>query len=327
MFVLGEDVALFGRGEAALRAEAQLVERRIFGGLLDAAQNVVAPLQRSGLRGDEAEHDDLALRQEAQRFEAAGPVAVPFKEIAVDVDAVEHQVGDRLVAARGDEGRTEIAAADVHGDGEIGGTSGERRIDHAGIDAALLGRIVAAIGEHLALRRIAKIGEAAIVELHIAAAGIVEALDRLGVGETEVVIEILHPRIERLVDHLAAAAIVQHRRARDGHFRSFLRMRFQELEMRDHRVMFGAELAGDARRLRLGLDAGELDSLLDLDEFDAVELAQKIHMPPRPPEFAIGDRVEADLFLLGDDLADFVVFDGGEPRPTRHLTDAGRGPP
>ena len=107
----------------------------------------------------------------------------------------------------------------MHGDREIGGTPGERAIDHAGIDAGLLGRIVAAIGEHLALRRIAEIGEAAIVELQIAAAGIVEAFDRLTIGETEIVIEILHPRIERLIDHLAAAAIVQHRGARDGHFR------------------------------------------------------------------------------------------------------------
>ena len=87
LLVLGEDIALFGRGEAALRAEAQLLERRIFGGLLDPAQNFVASLERSGLRCDEAEHDGLALRQEAQRFEPAGPVAVPFEEIAVDVDA------------------------------------------------------------------------------------------------------------------------------------------------------------------------------------------------------------------------------------------------
>ena len=82
--------------------------------------------------------------------------------------------------------------------------------------------------------------------------------------------------------------------------------------MRDHRVMRRAELAGDARRLGLGLNARELDSLVDLDEFDTVELAQEIHMPPGPPEFAVGDRLEADLLLLGDDLADFFVFDGGE---------------
>ena len=82
--------------------------------------------------------------------------------------------------------------------------------------------------------------------------------------------------------------------------------------MRDHRVMPRAELAGDARCLGLGLNARELDSLVDVDEFDTVELAQEIHMPPGPPEFAVGDRLEADLLLLGDDLADFFVFDGGE---------------
>ena len=48
--------------------------------------------------GDQAEHRDLALGQEAQRLEAAGALAVVFEEIAVDVDRVEQEFGDRLVA-------------------------------------------------------------------------------------------------------------------------------------------------------------------------------------------------------------------------------------
>ena len=76
----------------------------------------------------------LALRHEAQRLEAAGALGVVFHEIAVHVDRVEQHLGDRLVAARGDEGRAEIAAAQMHGDGHVGGDVGDRRVDHAGID-------------------------------------------------------------------------------------------------------------------------------------------------------------------------------------------------
>ena len=42
----------------------------------------------------------LALRQEAQRLEAAGAIGVVFEEIAVVVAFAEQVLGDRLVAAR-----------------------------------------------------------------------------------------------------------------------------------------------------------------------------------------------------------------------------------
>ena len=84
--LLGQHVAFLGRGKAALRREAELVERDELRRLLDALLDVVLLLQRSGFRGHEAEHDLLvALRHEAQRLEAAGPLGVVFEEIAVVV--------------------------------------------------------------------------------------------------------------------------------------------------------------------------------------------------------------------------------------------------
>ena len=47
----------------------------------------------AGLGGDEAEHDLLALRHQAQRLEAAGALGVVFHEIAVHVDPVEQHLG------------------------------------------------------------------------------------------------------------------------------------------------------------------------------------------------------------------------------------------
>src|SRR5258706_13916265 len=82
LLIFGKDVALFGAGEATLRAEAKLIESDIFLRLADAPFDVVFLLQRSGFRRDQAQHDLLlALWHEAERLEAAGAAAVIFEEI------------------------------------------------------------------------------------------------------------------------------------------------------------------------------------------------------------------------------------------------------
>src|SRR5436190_15113056 len=81
LLVLGQDIALLGGGEAALRREAELIEVDVPRGLVDAALELVLGFERPALRGDEPEHDHLALGHETQRREAAGAVAVVFHEI------------------------------------------------------------------------------------------------------------------------------------------------------------------------------------------------------------------------------------------------------
>src|SRR5438874_10066627 len=72
LLVFGQNVALLGRGEAALRGEAELLARRKLRGLVDAALDVVLLLQRAAFGGDEAEHHGLvAFRQKPQRLKAA----------------------------------------------------------------------------------------------------------------------------------------------------------------------------------------------------------------------------------------------------------------
>ena len=70
-----------------------------FAACVDPALDLVFAFERAGLGGDEPEHHGLAFRHEAQRLEAAGALAVVFHEIAVHLDAVEQDLGDRLVAA------------------------------------------------------------------------------------------------------------------------------------------------------------------------------------------------------------------------------------
>src|SRR6476661_6721210 len=114
LLILCQHVAFFGRGEAALRRQAELIERDKFRGFFDALLDVRTRLQATRLRRDQAKHHDLvAFRQKPQRLESAGAVGVVFEEVAVVVALAEEILRPRLVAAGRDEGRTEVAAADM----------------------------------------------------------------------------------------------------------------------------------------------------------------------------------------------------------------------
>src|SRR3954447_7599671 len=67
LLVGGQVVALDRGGEAALRGEAELLERHVLRRLLDAALEGVGVLELAGLGGDEAQdHLLVAAGQEAQ---------------------------------------------------------------------------------------------------------------------------------------------------------------------------------------------------------------------------------------------------------------------
>src|SRR5215203_2168081 len=156
LLVLGENIAFFGGGKAALRRQAKLIERGILGRLVDAALDRILGLQLAAFGGDEAEHYALlALRNEPQGFEAARPIGIVFEEITVEIGITEQLLRDELVATRGDEGGAEVASARVHGDGHIVWLARQRLVSHLRIDRRQLARIVAAFTRMLALPGIA----------------------------------------------------------------------------------------------------------------------------------------------------------------------------
>ena len=116
---------------------------------------------------------------------------------------------------------------------------------------------------------------------------------------------------------------MQHARARNRHLRHHLGVRLEELEMREHRMVREADLVDDPDAPRLGLDALELDAVAELVELDAVEHAVEVEMPPGAAKLAVGRELEADRFLLADDLLDLAVFHraelGGADRARRRL--------
>src|SRR5476649_122806 len=76
LFVLGEQIALFGAGEAALRRETKLVEWGELRRLVEAALELVLALERACFGRHHAQHGMLVLGQQAQRLEATRALAV-----------------------------------------------------------------------------------------------------------------------------------------------------------------------------------------------------------------------------------------------------------
>ena len=153
-----------------------------------------------------------------------------------------------------------------------------------------------------------------VVELQIAAAGVVEGADRRAIGLGDIVEERVEIGIDVLADRGAALAEMERRRRRDRHFRRDAGMRFEKLEMLQHRMAGKADLAGDLDALGLGLHAVKLDAVLGGVGRHAVEAAEEIEMPPGAAEFAVGRELQPDVFLLLDDLLDLAIFDRFELR-------------
>src|SRR5215831_17045141 len=76
-------VAMEAARKSALRRERQLLERRMPCCLVDAPLDRILRLQRAQLGGDQAQHHDLALGQEAQWTEVAAALVVVFQEVGV----------------------------------------------------------------------------------------------------------------------------------------------------------------------------------------------------------------------------------------------------
>src|SRR5271165_6159065 len=159
-------VAVDGRREPALRAEAQLFQRQVFCCLVDPALQLVLAFERGSLAGDETQdHALVPSRHEPQWLEAAGARIVVFEEEAVDLKLAEQSLGDMVVTAFGHPGRAEIAAAHMRAHRHARGLVGERLVDQADVCQVLLVTVAADAGHIGALRRVVEIGQARVVEL------------------------------------------------------------------------------------------------------------------------------------------------------------------
>ena len=294
----------------------------IFRGLVDAPLERVLRLHLAELGGHQAEDHDLALGQVAQRPEVARAVVVVLEEVGVEVHLGEQRLGHRLVVAGGGMGALEVAAAQVHGQGHAGGLVRHHLVDEAGVAVRQLVRVVAARARRLAHLLVAEVGEVGVVHLHVGAAGVGERAQLVAVGARDVVVELgLELRIGLAADAGAAAAEMQHRRRGDRDLRRAAGRdpRLQVLEVGLLDVLDVADLVDDTHHRRrqllaaVGLDDGHRDVGLD-----AAQLVEEIDVEVGAAELAVGDALQADVFLEPDDLGDRVVLDGAQ-LPRRDL--------
>jgi hypothetical protein len=127
----------------------------------------------------------------------------------------------------------------------------------------------------------AQIGPGGVVELQVAATGVVEVLDRLLIGVAEILENIVPVRIDLGVDRAGLEPKMHDGRTWDRHLGRHLGVRFDEFEMLDEGMRLRkADLAFYARGLPLGLHALKLDAVVELADLDAVEQPVEIEMPP-----------------------------------------------
>ena len=281
--------------------------------------SVVLVLELAGLGGDQAEHDLLALGDEPQRLEAAGPLVVVLEEEAVHVELREEHLGHEVVATLGRPRRAEVAAAHVRGDPHPLRAAGDRGVD---VRDVLLVQVlgVPALGrDHRALLGVVEVGEAGVVELEVGAAELPETADLLGVRRGEVRPERLELGVDRLVDRRPAAAVVDHVRRGDGQLRHLVAGRHsrQELEGVPEDRVPEPDPVVDAQRRGLEVEVTalvvEVHRQLLVGRVDALELVDEVHVPRRTTELAVGRGAHARFALEGHHVADRRVL--GRPQP------------
>ena len=192
---------------------------------------------------------------------------------------------------------------------QIGRLTFQRLVQHPGINARQRIRIVAALAYLLTLGIGAQVGPHGIVQLQIAAAGVIKRADRVAPGGGQIVEVVAKIRVNGGINIFPPAAEVQHARAGNGHLR--LRVAadaFQIAEVLQHRVVAKRQLAGDANAVRFGLHAVKLDPLLGIVTFNALQAIEEIEMPPCAPKLTVGDHMQAAVALLLNQMTDRVIL-------------------
>jgi hypothetical protein len=195
----------------------------------------------------------------------------------------------------------------MHGDGQVSRLVGQCRVNCFRILSGQPVRIHAARFCLLTLLGIAQKRPSRIVQLQIAATGIVERADRLlprrcDVGEIglRIGIDVFYLRV--------TLTEVKHARRRDRYLRRNLADALQKLEMLDLRMTDKADLSRHPDRVASFLHAFEVTALIGLEGFDASQALEEVEMPKRTTELAVSGHLQAYLLLLLDDLLDLAVF-------------------
>ena len=98
LLVFRKLVAVVRTGKTTLRAETQVFKGHILGCFVDAALDVVFGFQLTELGSHHAEHDLEAFGHEPEGGEIPRAGVIIFQKEAVDLEFIEHDLGDGLIA-------------------------------------------------------------------------------------------------------------------------------------------------------------------------------------------------------------------------------------
>ena len=283
---------------------------------MDARNHVVLVLQLGELGRDQAQYH-LLVADVRERGEIAGAVGVVLQEEAVVVRTAEQHLGHGLVAAGGEPRGAEVAAADVRGDGHVGGLCLKDAVDRVYVALRHLVDVDALGGVRLALGRVAELAPAGVVELQVTAAQVVEGVHGVAVYLNDVVEEhrLVGIALDGAVRGLAAYAgdEVQHGGRGDGQLHGIVAGDVAQLgEMGQERVVAEGDLVAEHQLSALGLGALELDRpCFGVDVLDVLQAFQEVEVPHGAAELAVGDGLQARLLLLFHQVCDGGVLGGG----------------
>src|SRR5262249_48198868 len=99
LFIFGQQIPFRGGGEAALRAESQVLQGNIAGCLLDPSRYLGAILQLGTLGADQAKDNHLPFGNEAERFECPRTLVVIFQKKTIGFESPKEFFGDRVIPA------------------------------------------------------------------------------------------------------------------------------------------------------------------------------------------------------------------------------------
>ena len=315
MAVFGDEIALGGRSETALRAKREIFHGDEFCGFVDASGKLIGIFHSRDFGADEAENDGFAFGKEAQRFERAGAVVVVFEEEPVDVERGEHFLSDRVVAAFGVPVAAIVAAAKMDGERDSGTARGAK----AGI-VGFDGFVERGIGLDAHLR----FNPLAPFRIHVVAVARRVDLDVIHAVAGKLCEIAFHdvddgPQKFRVifVNGVGDAAFEgdgrKLRGAWQGHFDRAGSVRFCKGQLvagerADLAKFFGDDAGDGADGSRSGIAGvpASRDGVAEIEAFDGVgEVAHEI----AAAQFSIGENLEAEFLLFCENAEDVLVLE------------------
>src|SRR5688572_2687772 len=296
--------------EAALRADAELLERNVLGSLVDLALQLVFGFQVWRLGTHQAKDHPLALRYETQGREVAGALGVVFEAVDADVELVEQRLGDRLVAALGHPGAFQVAAAQMNRHRHALGPRGDAFIEEMRIARGQLVGVLAARFHVLAGVHVAVARQRGIVELQVSAAFLRQLVDLVAVDPRQGTEVALAVTIDGGIERLRPEEVVHDVGRGHGH----LGHAFPDHGLEEAVVVGDDALAPLERRFGVGRRRDPDHRAFVPEAQGAIAQAESLHgvdEPRRPApaaELPVGDRRQGDRVLESHGLAHaFVV--------------------